>query len=129
MNEPHPAGSNVVLDVDYKSGAFELVLVNLGDDVAFDVRVEFSRPLHGAGGRIPISELPLWSRLTVLLPGKEIRVFFDTAPNVFRNRHKKKFSAKVTWRGATRQRFEAKYQHDLDAYRDMPEIVTRGDGV
>ena len=79
--------------------------------------------LQGAGGRNTISELPLWSRLTVLLPGKEIRVFFDTAPNVFRTRYRKKFSVKVTWRSSTRQRFEAKYQHDLDAYRDMPEIV------
>ena len=51
-------------------------------------------------------------------------MFLDTAPNVFRTRRRKKFSAKVTWRSSTRELYKAKYQHDLDAYRDMPEIVT-----
>jgi hypothetical protein len=49
------SGDGVVLDVDYLDGVFELVLVNLGREVAHDVRVEFSHPLIGLGGQIDLS--------------------------------------------------------------------------
>lgn len=119
---PHSGG--VVLDVDYMDGVFELVLVNLGPEVAHDVRVEFSHPLVGLGGRVDARELNLWKRLQTLRPDKEIRVFFDLASNVFRRGKRNSFTATVTWRTAdTKQR--AEYRHDLEAYRGMPDIVRR----
>ncbi len=115
----------VLLDLDYTAGAFELVLVNCGTAPAYDVRVRFSRELTGIGGSQVISELPLWKRLSMLRPGKEIRVFLDSAPNVFRSRSNRRFSASVEWRDHDGAKHDATYQHDLDAYRDMPEIVSR----
>ena len=115
----------VLLDLDYTDGAFELVLVNTGPDPAFDVRVDFSRQLVGIGGSKAISELPLWKRLSVLRPGREIRVFYDSAPNVFRTKGKRKFAAPVKWRTSAGATETAVYQHDFDTYRDMPQITSR----
>jgi hypothetical protein len=113
-----------VLDVDYIDGVFELVLVNLGPDIAHDVHVEFSHPLVGLGGQLDIRELNLWNRLRTLRPGKEIRVFLDSATNVFRRGKRNSFTATVTWAsGATKQK--AAYRHDLESYRGMPDIARR----
>lgn len=116
-------GPLVLLDLDHDAGAFELVLVNCGDEPALDIRVEFSRKLTGIGGSAVISELPLWSGLGMLRPGKEIRVFLDAASNVFRKRSPRKFTATVTWRDLDGNTFDETYRHDLDAFRDVPEIV------
>jgi hypothetical protein len=113
-----------VLDVDYIDGVFELVLVNLGPDVAHDVHVEFSHPLVGLGGQLDIRELNLWNRLRTLRPSKEIRVFVDSASNVFRRSKRNSFTATVSWRTASTKQ-KADYRHDLESYRGMPDIARR----
>jgi hypothetical protein len=122
QSERSPA--QIVLDVDYRDEAFELVLVNIGDDVAHDVRVEFSRKVIGADDTV-VSALPVFQQLRTLRPGKEIRVFLDAAPGLFRRRKINTFTATVVWSGRTGSKHKARYRHDLDAYRGMPEIVLR----
>jgi hypothetical protein len=119
LDTPEPG---VVLDVDYTKGAFELVLVNVGDHVAHDVSVEFSRPLIGARN-LRVSELPLFRRVGVLRPGREVRVFLDSATDLFRRRKSNTFRATVTWRDGGGQAHQAQYRHDLDAYRGFPEVI------
>lgn len=120
------SGPVVVLDLDYTDGVFELVLVNTGEEPAIDIGVKFSRKLTGLGGSRVISDLPLWNRLTMLRPGKEIRVFFDTANNVFRPGTQRKFTAKIAWQNYDGRPFQASYTHDFEAYRGMPEIIPPG---
>lgn len=120
------SGPVVVLDLEYTEGVFELVLVNTGEEPAIDIGVKFSRKLTGLGGSKVISDLPLWNRLTLLRPGNEIRVFFDTANNVFRPGPQKKFTAKTAWHNSDGRRFQASYTHDFEAYRGMPEIIQPG---
>jgi hypothetical protein len=115
----------VLLDLDYTEGVFELVLVNIGTDPVFNLGVSFSRELIGIGGTKAISNLPLWKRLSLLRPGKEIRVFFDSAPNVFRSESQTPFAATVAWHTFDGRRHDATYHHDFDAYRDMPQITGR----
>lgn len=112
----------VLLDVDYTRGAFELVLVNCGDEPALDVRVDFSRRLAGVDDAV-ISDLPLWGRLGLVRSGKEIRVFLNSVANVFRTRSYRKSAATVQWRDGDGRSYEQKYQHYLEAYAHLPEIV------
>jgi len=120
----HPAQAPVVLlDLDYTDAAFELVLINIGNDPVFDVGVSFSRELIGIGGSKAITNLPLWKHLHLLRPGKAIRVFFDSGPNVFRSGLPEPFSATVAWHSFDGERHTATYKHDFNAYRDMPEIT------
>lgn len=125
MTDRLGSGDGVVLDVDYLDGVFELVLVNLGREVAHDVRVEFSHPLIGLGGQIDLRELNLWRRLRLLRTGKEIRVFLDSGANVFRRGKRNSFTATVSWRTPAGKQ-QAAYRHDLEAYRGMPDIVRGG---
>ncbi len=115
--------AGVVLDVDYTRGVFELVLVNVGDHVAHDVSVVFSRPLMGAHRR-RVSELPIFRRLGVLRPGREIRIFLDSATDLLRRRKTNTFIVTVTWRDGRGRVQEARYRHDLDAYRGLPQRIT-----
>jgi hypothetical protein len=114
----------VLLDVDFGEGVFEIVLVNVGDAVAYDVSVRFSTKLRGVASRAPLSELPIFSGLGMLRPGKEIRVLFDTAARVFAG-ERIVFTAAVTWSDGTGSKSSAEYTHDLDVYRDLPQVVTR----
>lgn len=123
----HPETAPVVLlDLEYRDGAFELILVNIGADAVFDIGVSFSRELIGIGGSKAISNLPLWKHLHVLRPGREIRVFFDSGPNVFRSGPQEPFSATVAWHTFRGERHTATYKHHFETYRDMPEITGRG---
>ena len=117
---PDPRKALVVLDVDHVQGAFELVLVNLGTDTAHDIRVDFSRRVIGAGDTV-VTDLPVFQRLRTLRPGKELRVFVDSAVALFRRRKSNVFGSVVTWRDARGEAHKASYRHDLDAYRGFPE--------
>lgn len=125
MGEHPKAAPVVLLDLDYTDGAFEIVLVNIGTDAVFDVGVSFSRELVGIGGSKVISNLPLWKHLHVLRPAREIRVFFDSGPNVFRSGPHEPFSATVAWHIFTGERRSATYKHHFETYRDLPEITGR----
>ncbi len=112
----------VVLDVELVGGAFVLVLENIGAAPAYSPRVKFSRKLIGAGGERVISALAIWNQLALLRPGRRIDVFLDAAALVFRRKGSKRFRATVTYTDGGKHSFERRYDHDLNAYRDLPQI-------
>lgn len=112
----------VVLDVDCRDGVFELVLVNLGPGVATDIEVKFSERVAGVGD-MWIDELPVWTRLKTLRPGKEIRILFDSTQRLRNDSACNHFTATTTWR-AGGKRHAASYEHDLSAYAGLPQLVT-----
>ncbi len=114
----------VIVDVDYVNGAFVLVMRNIGGRPAFRPRVEFSRKLIGVGGEVIVSELPIWSRLGVLSPSKSVRVFLDSAALVFRRKGTQRFRATVTYDDDEGRAHKRSYEHDLEAYRGLPQIET-----
>jgi len=116
--------AEVVLDVDVEHDRVHLVLVNCGDAVATDVRVEFSRPLTALGGSLDISGLAVFKRLGVLRPGRSLRIFWDAASAlVSRRGETTPFVATVSWNEAARPPQRAAYHHDLSIYRQWPECL------
>ena len=124
MSNQSTAGpeAQVVLDVDLTAGYFEMVLANVGGSVAHDVKVEFSRKIIGAEGTV-VTALPVFDRLRTLRPGKELRIYVDTAVDLFERRKLNVFRATVRWRNTAGSDYRAIYRHDLDLYRDLPHIV------
>lgn len=119
----HPsAGPYVILDVDFIRQAFVLVLANIGQAPAFDPRVTFSEKLIGVGGDVVVSDLAIWSTLTLLRPGKRLEVFLDAASLAFRREHGTEFNATVTYTDDAGQSFKHRYHHNLAAYRDLPQL-------
>lgn len=113
----------VVLDLEMADGRAHLLLANCGDAVATDVRVTFSRPLVGVGGRIVLSDLPLFAHLGVLRPGKVLRVFWDSSPVLLAGREAQPFEATVRWTEpgvARRVQRRATYRHDPAIFRVWP---------
>jgi hypothetical protein len=125
--EPLPVGARsaeVVLDVDVERDRVHLVLANCGDAVATDVQVKFSRALVGLGGSMRISELPIFTKLGVLRPGRTVRIFWDAAPSLLSQKGQAApFVATVSWSERSRGHQQAEYHHDLSIYRQMPVAV------
>jgi hypothetical protein len=116
----------VVLDIDFGAGFFEMVLANVGRGVAHDVRVDFSRKVIGAEGRV-VTALPVFDRLRTLRPGKEVRVFIDSAVNLFQRRKLNVFAATVRWTDSDGVEYKTMYRHDLDIYRGLPQMIAKSD--
>ena len=114
----------LILDLDYREGAFVLVLHNIGGRPAFKPRVEFSRRLVGVGGEVVVSELPIWTNLGMLGPGKHVEVFLDSAALALRRKGSKRFKATVSYRDDTGTAHQHRFDHDLTAYQGMPHIDT-----
>jgi len=116
-------GPLVVLDVEYVRRTFVLVLHNAGHEVAFRPRVRFSQELVGVAGRAVVSDLPLWATLTLLAPGRRIEVLLDAANLVLsRGEESTRFTASVSYTDADGNDFLHTYDHDLTAYRGLPQL-------
>jgi hypothetical protein len=119
--------AEVVLDIELdEAGAVHLVLANCGDAVATDVSVKFSRELRGIGDVPPVSALPVFRRLGVLRPGREVRVLWHSAEVLLKPPDEEEpFSCTVSWteRGGRRQ--ESTYRHDLAVLAHLPTGVGR----
>jgi hypothetical protein len=116
--------AEVVLDVDVVKGRVHLVLANCGEAVATDVQVTFSRALVGLGGSLRVSELPIFTKLGVLRPGRVLRIFWDAAPSLLMHKSQAApFVATVSWSERSRPRQQADYHHDLSIYRQLPEAL------
>ena len=122
MSRPAERAPDVILDVDYENGAFVLVLVNIGGDLACEVKVKFGRKLAGIAGQRAVSEAGVFRKLAYLRPGKAIRVFLDSAPLLFARRKRNAFRADVRYRDRTGNEYAQTFIHDLDVYRDLPEM-------
>jgi hypothetical protein len=120
--DPGTDGPEVVLDVDLRSGAFVLVLANTGTSTAFEPRVRFSTKLGGLQGAIVVSDLPIWSGLTMLRPGSQIDVLLD-AQTAQRSPEDRSFTVTVTYRDASGRSVERSYSHDLDTYLGLPTLL------
>jgi len=117
-----PVGPEVVLDVELRSGAFVLVLANTGTSTAFEPRVRFDTKVTGLQGELVVSDLPIWTGLSMLRPGSQVDVLLDVQ---FARRapEDRRFSVNVTYRDGAGRDVERAYTHDLDAYAGLPSLV------
>jgi hypothetical protein len=116
--------AEVVLDVDVEKDRVHLVLANCGDAVATDVQVKFSRALVGLGGSMRVSDLPIFTNLGVLRPGRAVRIFWDAAPSLLTQKGQAEpFVATVSWSERSGSRQQVDYRHDLSIYKELPEAL------
>jgi len=115
--------SNVILDFVFDDGLLFVSLANIGDVQATDVRVEFDKPVRGAGG-VVLAEMGLFRRLTFLAPGREITAFVDSSEAYFARGEPGEITATIRWTEEGESR-SAKIRHDLGVYRDLPYMPGR----
>lgn len=117
------ASPHVLLDVEYRQGLLYLVLANDGSAPARNVRVRFARALRGVGGERDIAALQIWKGLPLLRANKEVRVFLDAAPLLFRRRQPTRFAATVSYADREGREVSEVFRHDLGVWRDFGEIL------
>jgi hypothetical protein len=120
---------DVILDVDCEGGMLFLVLRNIGDDLACRVTVKFSPELVGLGGERIVSDAAVFRRLAYLAPQKSIRVFLDAAHLLFARGTENSFRARVRYRDRGGREFSETFTHDLEVYRDLPEMAGAPSGA
>jgi hypothetical protein len=119
--------SDVILDVELDRGVLFLVVENLGDLPAHNVRVRFDQPLHGLGGEKRVDRLQIFRRLEFLGPRRRIRVFLDRTALLFGRDEPTDLAVTVTWRTDEGHRRRREIHHDLAAYRDFPNLEVPDD--
>jgi len=115
----------VVLDVEVEDDIVELVLLNLGQTSAHQVRVTLEPPLFALGGQVALDELPLFQCLGVLRPERPLRVFVDRLSALL-ERKPVRFRATVDWRDGEGRTHQAVFEHDLKAFEGLPTLQRRG---
>ena len=124
IRPPEPGDPEVLLDVECLAGQLFLVLANVGCATAFDVKVEFKRPLWGVGGEVDVAGLRIFRRLPLLRPGKEVRVFVDTARELLQRKQPKIVRARVVYRSRSERWLGESFRHDLRIWKDFGEVRT-----
>lgn len=110
---------DVILDVDFKDGAFFLAIRNIGDAPAHRIRCKFDRRLGAVGGETAINDLALFNRLAFLAPRKEISTLLDSAASYFKRDEPLQFSVSIEFHDDRGRRHERSIEHDLTVYRDI----------
>jgi hypothetical protein len=128
LRPPGPGDPEVLLDVELVDGCFYLVLANDGSATAFDVAVDFARPLPGVGGAVDVAALRVFQGLPVLRSGREIRAFVDVARDLLARRQAKIVTARVTYRSRSGRRLGETFRHDLRIWQNWGEVRLESPG-
>jgi hypothetical protein len=112
----------VIIDLDFERGLLFLVVRNIGDRPALEVRTTFDRKLLGLGGSKDVAALQLFRNIPFLAPGKEIRTLLDSAGSWFARRRATKITARVTYRDADGEDYRGTMRHDLEIYRELAYV-------
>lgn len=109
----------VIVEFLFDRGLLFISVNNIGERAAVNVSVKFDQKIAGLGGAQEISKLPLFRNLQFLGPQREIKTFLDTSASYFQRKQPTRITARVSYRDADSNRFEASISHNLEVYRDL----------
>jgi hypothetical protein len=116
---PNKFLSEVILDIIFEDGLFFILIKNLGSRPAFNVRIKFSNKIIGINGTKVISDLPLFSGIDFLAPGKEIKTFLDTSASYFENEQPAKFNVEISYQNSEGKKISGRINHNMEIYREI----------
>jgi hypothetical protein len=123
----------VVVDIELGIVLF-LTVENLGRTMARDVVIRFDKPLDSTlSAPRDFDESPIFrgETISILPPGKQIRVLFDRAPDRLESDLPRSYEVEVRYRGPFGQKYEPDtYRLDLGTYlgsqlprKGLPDLV------
>lgn len=110
---------DVLVDFEFRDGLFFISIRNIGGVPAINVGVDFSPPFTGVGGAKNVTELPLFSDLSFLAPGRRIETFLDTSASYFHREQPTRVKVRVHYSSREGTRFEDRFEHNLEIYREL----------
>jgi hypothetical protein len=112
----------VILDVRFEEGLLFLVVANTGERPAHGVSCTFDRSFRGLGGEREVSTLPLFRRLELLAPGREIATLLDTSAAYFARGEPTELTVKVAYHDPEGRSYESAIRHDLSVFRELAYV-------
>jgi hypothetical protein len=113
------AGPQVIVDFEFERGLLSIVIRNVSDCAALDVKVEFDKVFTGLGGTREMNGLALFSKLRFLAPGREVRALLDSSAAYFARKEPTLLTATVSYRTPAGELRRDAITHDLAIYRDL----------
>jgi hypothetical protein len=109
----------IILDFEFEDGALFILLRNIGERPACQVRTTFEPPICGLGGRQKLAELPLFREVTFFAPGKQIKHLLDSSALYFSRGEPTRVKAHITYSDDKDREFKTVIHHDLEIYRSL----------
>ena len=110
---------DVIVEVLFDRGLFQISIKNIGDLPAIGVSIKFDKKIVGLGGSKEISALPLFRNIEFFGPGREIVTLLDTSHSYFARKQPTKISARITYSDSAKNKYEMSINHDLEIYREL----------
>jgi hypothetical protein len=121
--EPGKAGPEVIVDFLFEEGLLYVVLQNISDTPAYDVRTGFDPPFRGLGGEQETSALRMFRHTPFLAPRRSIRSLLDSSASYFQRGEPRSITASLTYRDADRRKYARTILHDLAIYEDLAFVA------
>lgn len=115
---------DVVVDFVYSEGRFFFSVRNLGPAPATSVVIKFKPAIRGAQGAF--SRLRIFQGIPFLTPGRELKLFIDSAAAYFKSKQPKRVTTRVRWQDEGGTAFSRTSEHDLGIYLQFPEALQTG---
>lgn len=113
---------DVIVDFELTNGCFFLGITNIGSQPAHSITTSFEPMFHGLGGGRSIPSLGLFDNIGFLPPGKTIRTFIDVADSYLAREEPVVIQTEVSFQDIEGRAFRNRASHDLEIYRDLPQI-------
>lgn len=119
IQKPPEARPYVLVDIVLEADLFFIEVKNIGERPAYQVRVRWQPSFRGLGGEQATSELPLFTELAFLAPGRAIRTLLDTRMAYFHRGEPTRLRAAVSYQDERRRKYQHTIPHNLEIYRDL----------
>jgi hypothetical protein len=126
------AQPNVIIDFEESASSIhlDLVIKNIGQTVAYDVRVVFNPPIATTeiGDRFPLGEASLITKgIPTMPPGRTWRAMFDNMPQRFERKDlPRTYDVQITYRDSRGKEYSLPYRLDLGIYYDIWKLTRYG---
>ncbi len=116
---------DVIIDFIFDNGLLFILIKNISNNPAFNVRVKFNNRILGVNGSKEITSLNLFKNIEFLAPLKEIKTFLDTSESYFSRKQPTKIITEIFYKDIQNKEHLVVIKHDLEIYRDIGFVTKK----
>lgn len=119
-SEPPAHGDpDVIVDFIFEEGLFFIAIKNIGSEPAYQVKTTFDKKFTGLQGEKAITELPLFSKLLFLPPGKTVTTFLDSSAAYFHREEPLMLTVTSIFKNRAGKNLKNVIHHNLEIYKEI----------
>lgn len=122
---PEQEDPDVIVDFIFDDGLFFISIENIGSQPATDIRVQFVPKITGVEGTKKVTELPLFSSLLFLPPGKQITTYLDSSAAYFEREEPTSITTTIRFKSRSGKALKNVTRHNLEIYKEIGYLENR----